>query len=89
MPSLHVAIALWVALVVRAYIPRAAFLGFAYFALILIGSVLLGWHYSVDGIVSVIIVLVAWRTAAVVTSTSQSRDLPLIQEPSLGLRRSG
>ena len=68
MPSLHVGIALWVALVVRAYLPRLALLGFAYFALILVGSILLGWHYAIDGLVAIAIVAVAWRAAA--TSTS-------------------
>lgn len=63
MPSLHVAIALWVALVMRSYTPRLAILGFVYFALILIGSVLLGWHYAADGIAAIAITLVAWRLA--------------------------
>jgi hypothetical protein len=67
MPSLHVAIALWVALVVRAYLPRVAFVGFAYFLLILVGSVLLGWHYAVDGLAAIAIVLVAWRAAAAIS----------------------
>lgn len=63
MPSLHVAIALWFALVMRAYLPRAAVLGYLYFALILIGSVLLGWHYAVDGIAAIAITLLSWRAA--------------------------
>lgn len=63
MPSLHVAIALWVALVLRAYAPRLATLGFAYYALILIGSVLLGWHYGTDGIAATAITLVSWHFA--------------------------
>jgi hypothetical protein len=63
MPSLHVAIALWVALVLRAYKPRLTPLGLAYFAIILIGSVLLGWHYALDGIAATIIALVAWKAA--------------------------
>jgi hypothetical protein len=64
MPSLHVAIALWVALVLRAYLPRMAVVGYLYFALILIGSVLLGWHYACDGIAAIAITLVCWRAAA-------------------------
>jgi hypothetical protein len=64
MPSLHVAIALWIALVVRAYVPRLAGLGYLYFALILIGSVLLGWHYVADGIAAIGITLFSWRFAA-------------------------
>jgi hypothetical protein len=63
MPSLHVAIALWVALVMRAYVPRWAFFGFGYFALILIGSVLLGWHYAADGVAAIAITLICWRAA--------------------------
>jgi hypothetical protein len=63
MPSMHVAVALWVALVVRAYFPRLQFLGWAYFAAILIGSVHLGWHYALDGIVASAIALVAWALA--------------------------
>jgi hypothetical protein len=63
MPSLHVAIALWFALVVRAYAPRMAGIGYLYFALILIGSVLLGWHYAVDGMAAIAIALVSWRVA--------------------------
>jgi PAP2 superfamily len=63
MPSLHVAIALWFALVMRAYLPRAAVLGHVYFALILIGSVLLGWHYAADGIAAIAITLISWRAA--------------------------
>ena len=64
MPSLHVAIALWVALVVRTYAPRLAPLGYLYFALILIGSVLLGWHYAMDGIAATAITLFSWRAAS-------------------------
>jgi len=65
MPSLHVAIALWVALVLRAYLPSFSIIGFAYCVIILIGSVLLGWHYVVDGIAAIGITLVAWQAAIV------------------------
>jgi hypothetical protein len=71
MPSLHVAMALWVALVVRAYVPRLAVLGFAYFSAILIGSVLLGWHYAVDGIAAIAIAAVVWRLAGKFVSTGR------------------
>ena len=64
MPSVHVAAALWIALVVRSYLPRLQLLGFAYFLVILVGSVLLGWHYAVDGIASCAITLAAWQVAA-------------------------
>jgi hypothetical protein len=64
MPSLHVAVALWVALVVRALLPRLSAIGFAFFAVILVGSVMLGWHYAVDGIAAILITLFAWQVAA-------------------------
>ena len=63
MPSLHVAIALWIALVVWAYRPRLFLLAFFYFVLILVGSVLLGWHYAVDGFAAIAISLLAWHLA--------------------------
>jgi hypothetical protein len=64
MPSLHVAIALWIAFVLRTYASRWAFLGFGYYALICIGSVMLGWHYAADGIAATAITLLSWRLAA-------------------------
>ena len=63
MPSLHVGAALWIALVWRSYDKRLGWLGFGYFALIAIGSVMLGWHYGVDGLAAVAIVLVAWKVS--------------------------
>jgi hypothetical protein len=64
MPSLHVAIALWIAFVVQTFAPRVAVLGYIYFTLILVGSVLLGWHYAIDGVASIVIALIAWQIAA-------------------------
>jgi hypothetical protein len=72
MPSLHVGIALWFALVIRAYLPRLAFIGFVYFGLILVGSILLGWHYAADGFVAIVIVVVAWRVAAAAANVGNS-----------------
>jgi hypothetical protein len=65
MPSVHVAMTLWVALVVRTYFPPFQFFAWAYFAAILIGSVHLGWHYAVDGIASIAIAMTAWAVAPV------------------------
>lgn len=63
MPSLHVAGALWIALVIRAFAPKLALLGFVYFGAIFVGSVLLGWHYFVDGVAGATIALFAWYLA--------------------------
>ncbi|MEO3429561.1 phosphatase PAP2 family protein [Pelagibius sp. CAU 1746] len=70
MPSMHVAIALWIALVVRALLPRLQLLGWAYFAVILVGSVHLGWHYAVDGIVASALVTIAWTVARAMAATT-------------------
>jgi hypothetical protein len=63
MPSLHVAAALWMALVWRSYQRRAGILAFAYFTMIAVGSVLLGWHYAVDAIAAVLITGTVWALA--------------------------
>lgn len=77
MPSLHVAIALWVALVLHAYAPRFALLGYVYFGLILLGSVLLGWHYAADGIVATGIALMSWHLARRVLHRPRSVPAPV------------
>lgn len=61
MPSMHVAIAAWMALVLGAYLPRLKIFGWAYFAVILFGSVHLGWHYLLDGLVAWLGVVLIWR----------------------------
>lgn len=61
MPSMHVAMA---TLFCIAGFQTNRLLGFAYglfLCLIIVGSVQLGWHYAVDGYVSIVLVLVLWR----------------------------
>lgn len=62
MPSLHVAIAFLCFLVAWEYGRHwwAKLLGFLFFAFILVGSVHLGWHYAVDGIVSIVVTGLIW-----------------------------
>jgi len=62
MPSLHVAIAFSFVLLGRA-IDRRLAVAFAAFALmILLGSVHLGWHYAIDGYVSIAATWAIWRS---------------------------
>jgi hypothetical protein len=71
MPSLHVAAAAWIALVWNAFGRRLGLLGFAYLAVIYIGSVILGWHYAVDGIAGILITAAAWKIAPVLSRRIQ------------------
>jgi hypothetical protein len=60
MPSVHVAVAVLFALV-GWKVGRAAGIAFtAYAAVILIGSVHLGWHYAVDGYASAVAMVLIW-----------------------------
>lgn len=61
MPSLHVAIAFLMFLASKGFgkFTRRAF--GVYFVSILIGSVFYGWHYAIDGYVSIIGVLIIWK----------------------------
>lgn len=66
MPSMHVAMAVLVALSGR-HIHK--YLGWAliiYAVIIQIGAVHLGWHYAIDGYVSVIITLAVWKLAGAI-----------------------
>jgi hypothetical protein len=83
MPSVHVAAALWVALVVRSYFPRLQLAGFAFFFTILLGSVMLGWHYALDGLAAVTIALFAWKFAD--TLMKQKTDTLILRTESSAL----
>ncbi|MFN5085096.1 MAG: phosphatase PAP2 family protein [Novosphingobium sp.] len=63
MPSLHVALAAFVVLLVRELWPRRnvpLLLALLHFCAVLIGSVHLGYHYLADGVVGTIGVMVIW-----------------------------
>ena len=60
-PSLHVAMAATVWFYARACGPVRGALGLAFFLIILVGSVHLGWHYLVDGLASLVLAWINWR----------------------------
>jgi hypothetical protein len=72
MPSLHVAITTLNALLLSRLSRVAGILGWAYLAVILVGSVHLAWHYAIDGYVSILAVLLIWRAAGWWASRSHS-----------------
>jgi hypothetical protein len=61
MPSMHIAMACWLALTLRAAFPRFQWAGWAYLGLIWFGSVHLGWHYVSDGAVGIAGALLVWN----------------------------
>ncbi len=61
MPSMHVSLAFLFFLMMRHVSPCAGRLFGVYFVIILIGSVHLGYHYAVDGYVSIIITGLIWK----------------------------
>ena len=61
MPSIHVAIAVLQALLGWQVSRRLGWLLTAYCGVVLIGSVHLGWHYAIDGYLSILAVVVIWK----------------------------
>ncbi|MFT6100519.1 MAG: hypothetical protein ACJAYF_003077 [Arenicella sp.] len=78
MPSMHVSIAFLIFLVsLRTQFITAKLLGGTFLLLILIGSVHLGWHYAIDGYLSIISTAFIWRFNAYLVPTSNHQyDLP-------------
>ncbi|PZV36515.1 phosphatase PAP2 family protein [Mesorhizobium kowhaii] len=64
MPSIHVAMAFLNALFLSSLNRRLGIVGWTYAASILFGSVYFGWHYALDGYVSIVGVLLIWRWAS-------------------------
>lgn len=65
-PSIHVAISLWIVLVARSIAPRATPAALSYFLLIWIGSVQLGWHYVSDGLIGALGMVGLWLLAPMI-----------------------
>jgi hypothetical protein len=60
-PSMHVASTWLVARMLQTYGQRAGVVGWSFFAVILIGSVHLGWHYAIDGYLAIAGAWAIWR----------------------------
>ncbi len=64
MPSMHVALAFLNALFLSSRSKIAGRIAWAYAGLIFFGSVYFGWHYALDGYVSMLCVLTIWKVSA-------------------------
>jgi hypothetical protein len=71
MPSIHVAISLWMVLTARTMAPRLAWPAAVYFILIWVGSVQLGWHYASDGLVGALGVCGVWWSTRLLIADRQ------------------
>jgi hypothetical protein len=79
MPSMHVAMAFWLAMTVRAYFPKIQWAGWTYWALIWISSIHLGWHYASDGLVGSAAAALVWRAATALSNGSAKYQLVPVQ----------
>lgn len=59
-PSIHVAISVWIFLVARTMAPRLAPFALVYALAVWLGSVQLGWHFVVDGLAGALGMLAIW-----------------------------
>jgi PAP2 superfamily len=62
-PSMHVASSVLMALFAFTWTRLAGYLMSTFALIIMIGSVLLAWHYAVDGYAGLVIAYLSWRTA--------------------------
>ena len=67
MPSMHVVFAFIIAFAAMKVSRLAAIAGYLFAFLILVGSVVLGWHYAVDGIAGVLAAIVFWKVSHPIT----------------------
>ncbi|WP_162627720.1 phosphatase PAP2 family protein [Erythrobacter sp. KY5] len=75
MPSIHVAISVAAALWLQQQGSRVlTVIGWAYAAVIYIGSIHLGWHYATDGMVSAPLVILVWWLAGKYVDWLQGRE---------------
>jgi len=61
MPSMHVTTTTWTAMVISGFWPKLKWPVWTFWCVILIGSVGLGWHYALDGVVGTAGALLCWR----------------------------
>jgi PAP2 superfamily len=84
MPSMHVASTTLLFLYARVWGRFIGFIFSIFLIAIMIGSVLLGWHYAVDGYVGVVVACLSWKLASWLVTLMY----PHMSSPKLAIRRS-
>lgn len=74
-PSMHVATAVLIALYATHRSRVAGILLWAFAAVIMVGSVILGWHYAVDGYAGALLALAIWKAVGFSFKQQQSSIL--------------
>lgn len=77
MPSMHVSIAVLLALAYRKVSPWLGVIFSLYAGVIQIGSVHLGWHYAIDGYLSAILTVTTWKAVGYFLLNSEGHYMPL------------
>lgn len=77
MPSMHVSIAVLMALVMSSFNKIMGFASWLYAGVIFIGSIALGWHYAVDGMLSAPVTYALWHISGTVSCRSCSHSSPV------------
>lgn len=72
-PSMHVAIAVVMAMGASSVNRLWGAIAWVFALIILIGSVVLGWHYAVDGYASIILMVIIWKISGLLTDWSINR----------------
>jgi hypothetical protein len=72
MPSMHLAVVTLNALMLTRLSRLLGAVAWVYLALILLGSVYLGWHYAIDGYFSIAVVALIWFGVGYVQSRSRA-----------------
>lgn len=82
-PSIHVGLITLNALFLNSYSRRLGIVAFLYVAFIQISSVYLGWHYAIDGYVSMVVVVAAYYALAAFLRRDWGRTHPVVAVTSL------
>jgi len=71
MPSMHVSFAMLLFLSTRELNKKAGYITLIYLFFVQVGSVHLGWHYAVDGYISMILTWILWRLSGWIVNRYQ------------------
>jgi membrane-associated phospholipid phosphatase len=74
MPSMHVSFAMLLFLSTRELNKKAGYITLIYLLFIQVGSVHLGWHYAVDGYISMILTWILWRLSGWIVNRYQKSN---------------